>query len=179
MVIFLSFVVLCNPVQNLFLHNISHFHNTELIQSTRHLSMKIARHRFDPKNDPAPLLVGGRCRFFFTFYLSCLASHTAASKNGVHETLLRSFSIYSFVHNERAARCPSADVQTRQACRFMKPRSILTSINIICPFFGPATTSCHLQKGTKQILVWENLARLGDIYRIEKEADGADLKQLL
>jgi len=61
-------------------------------------------------------------------FLSCVPWKTTASKTILRDTLLRSLIAESFERNEEASCCPSADVQSQHACRFMKPRSLLINI---------------------------------------------------
>jgi len=101
------------------------FHKIEFIQSTHHFSTQKSRHLFDNEMTRHHLSLAAAGAVFYAFFLSCLSSHTAASKTAVRDALLRSLSLNSFARNERGKCCPSADVQSRQACRFMKPRSLL------------------------------------------------------
>ena len=101
------------------------FHKIEFIQSTHHFSTQKSRHLFYQKMTRRHLSLAAAAAVFYAFFLSCLSPHTAASETAVRDALLRSLRLNSFAHNERAKCCPSADVQSRQACRFMKPRSLL------------------------------------------------------
>ena len=80
-----------------------------------------------------PSFVTAAAAFLYAFFLACLSPHKAASKPAVRDAFLRSITTDSLGHNERAKCCPSADVQSRQACRFMKPRHVL----IIAPDARP------------------------------------------
>ena len=76
---------------------------------------------------------------FYAFFLPCLASHITASKTAIHDMLMRSLITDSLAHQNGASCCPSADVQSRQACRFTKPRSMLINAPDARPkeFGGP------------------------------------------
>ena len=79
---------------------------------------------------------------FHAFFLSCSSQHITASITSVRDALLKSSRKFVFAHGEGATCCPTADVQSRQSCRFMKPRYLLINAPDARPeeFGGPCLT---------------------------------------